>query len=67
MDQLPPEDFEKVELEFLFCLFCQKLVSCGEKAWLWEKGKEWSIYAKFESKQFWVLICIDVALPLVAF
>jgi hypothetical protein len=30
-------------------------------------GKEWSIYAKFESKQFWVLICIDVALLLVAF
>jgi hypothetical protein len=89
----------------LNCLFCQKLVSYGEKAWLWEKGgvfeslinfswnislyvstsvfdleignwvwfaknkpsggKEWSIYAKFESKQFW--FCIDVALPLVAF
>jgi hypothetical protein len=30
-------------------------------------GKEWFIYAKFESKQFWVLICIDVALPLVTF
>ena len=30
-------------------------------------GKEWSIYAKSESKQFWVFICIDVALPLVAF
>ena len=30
-------------------------------------GKEWSIYAKNESKQFWVLICIDVALPLVVF
>jgi hypothetical protein len=30
-------------------------------------GKEWSIYAKNESKQFWVLIYIDVALPLVAF
>jgi hypothetical protein len=29
--------------------------------------KEWSIYAKFESKQFWVLICSDVALLLVAF
>jgi hypothetical protein len=37
MDQLPLEDFEKVELEFSFvknvnCLFCQKLVSCGGKA-----------------------------------
>ena len=30
-------------------------------------GKEWSIYAKFESKQIWVFICIDVALLLVAF
>jgi hypothetical protein len=30
-------------------------------------GKEWSIYDKFESKQFWVLICVDVALLLVAF
>jgi hypothetical protein len=30
-------------------------------------GKEWSIYAKFESKQFWVLIWNDVALLLVAF
>jgi hypothetical protein len=30
-------------------------------------GKEWSIYAKFESKQFCVFICIDVALLLVAF
>jgi hypothetical protein len=85
-----------VELELLFVKillfvsYCQKLVSCGEKAWLREKGgvfesvinffwniflyastsefdleignwvwfeknkpsggKEWSIYAKFESK-----------------
>ena len=30
-------------------------------------GKEWSKYAKFESKQICVLICIDVALLLVAF
>ena len=29
-------------------------------------GKEWSIYAKFESKQFWVLIWIDFALVLLA-
>jgi hypothetical protein len=34
MDQLPLENFEKVELEFLFVkilMFYQKLVSCGEK------------------------------------
>ena len=30
-------------------------------------GKEWSIYAKFDSKQIRVLIWIDVALLLVAF
>ena len=29
-------------------------------------GKEWSKYAKFESKQYWVFICIDIALVLVA-
>jgi hypothetical protein len=38
MDQLPHENFEKVELEFLFVKiilfvsYFQKLVSCGEKA-----------------------------------
>ena len=38
MDQLPLENFEKVELEFLFvkillfASYCQKLVSCREKA-----------------------------------
>ena len=38
MDQLPLENFEKVELEFLFVKillfvsYCPKLVSCGEKA-----------------------------------
>ena len=30
-------------------------------------GKEWSKYAKFESKQICVLICIDVALLYIAF
>jgi hypothetical protein len=36
MDQLPLENFEKVELELLICQntlivsFCQKLVSCGK-------------------------------------
>jgi hypothetical protein len=29
-------------------------------------GKEWSIYAKFESKLYWVFICIDIAPILVA-
>jgi hypothetical protein len=41
--------------------------------WVWftknkpSGGKEWSKYAKFESKQIWVFIRIDVALLLVAF
>ena len=45
MDQLPLENFEKVELEFLFVKillfvsYCQKLVSCGENIWLWEIGR----------------------------
>ena len=44
MDQLPLENFEKVELEFLFVKillftsYYQKLVSCGENGWLWEIG-----------------------------
>jgi hypothetical protein len=102
MDQLPLENFEKVELEFLFVKillflsYCQKLVSCGENIWLLEigeflkslnrfvfdnslyastsvfdleignwvwfakkkpsGGKEWSIYAKIESKQFVLML-----------
>jgi hypothetical protein len=102
-----------VELKVLICQntlsvsCCQKLVSCGENVWLWEKGgvfeslinfswntslyastsvfdletknwvwfeknkpsggKEWSKYAKFESKTNIALICIDVALLCVAF
>jgi hypothetical protein len=41
--------------------------------WVWfaktkpSGGKEWSKYAKFETKQICVFICIDVALLLVAF
>jgi hypothetical protein len=49
MDQLSLEDFEKVELEFLFvkdfnCLlvvsYCQKLVSCGEIGRRLDYGKK---------------------------
>jgi hypothetical protein len=38
------EFWKIVELELLFCQntlmvsYCQKLVSCGENVWLWEKG-----------------------------
>jgi hypothetical protein len=44
MDQLPLENFGKVELEFLFvkillfASYYQKLVPCGENGWLWEIG-----------------------------
>ena len=24
--------------KLFYCLFCEKLASCGEKCWLWEKG-----------------------------
>jgi hypothetical protein len=114
MDQLPLENFEKVELEFFVCqnTLCCLLLSkvglvWGEYLimgnmgsfwnlwinlslnnslyastsvfdleignWVWfaktkpSGGKGWSKYAKFETKQICVFICIDVALPLVAF
>jgi hypothetical protein len=42
MDQLPLENFEKVEFLFvkilLFVSYRQKLISCGENIWLWEIG-----------------------------
>jgi hypothetical protein len=49
MDQLPLENFEKVELEFLFVkilLFVSywKLVSCGENIWLREIGGVFEIF-----------------------
>jgi hypothetical protein len=37
-------NFENSEIELFvllklsYCLFCQKLASCGEKYWLWEIG-----------------------------
>ena len=50
MDQLPLENFEKVELEFLFvkillfASYYQKLVSCGENGGLWEIGGVFEIF-----------------------
>jgi hypothetical protein len=43
--ELLVENFENSRLELLglskisYCLFCQKLASCGENGWLWEKGE----------------------------
>ena len=44
-------NFENSRLELLvcqnsFCLSCQKLASCGEKCWLWEKGGVFEILDK---------------------
>jgi hypothetical protein len=58
MDQLPLENFEKVELEFSFCQnslnvsSCQKLVSCGENVWLWEKGEFFESLINFSWNTF---------------
>jgi hypothetical protein len=47
----PLENFENKRIELLFCQntligsFCQKLASCGEKCWLWEKGDVLSKYS----------------------
>jgi hypothetical protein len=46
MDQLPLENFEKVELEF-FVSYYQKLVSCGENGGLWEIGGVFDIVINF--------------------
>jgi hypothetical protein len=53
MDQLPLENFENNRIEILFCQntligsFFQKLASCGEKCWLWEKGGVFEILNQF--------------------
>jgi hypothetical protein len=62
MDQLSLENFENSRIEFLIwqkSLICQKLASCGENGWLWEKGEFlnlWSISlgtTLFISQQVW--------------
>jgi hypothetical protein len=63
MDQLPLENFEKVELEFLFAKillfvsYCQKLVSCGENNWLWEIGRVFEILDQFVREQ--LSLCLN--------
>jgi hypothetical protein len=58
MDQLPLDNFEKVELEFLFVKillfvsYCQKLVSCGENGWLWEIGGVFESVINFSGNIF---------------
>ena len=63
----------------LWSILLEQLLLCLNKCfWLRDRnlrlicknkpsgGKEWSIYVKIESKQFWVLIWIDFALVLLA-
>jgi hypothetical protein len=66
---------------WIFDQFLLEYLSLWLNKWIWHRdrklslicknkpsgGKEWSKYAKFESKQILVLICIDVALLYVAF
>jgi hypothetical protein len=57
MDQLPLENFENSRIElfglskFSYCLFCQKLASCGENSRLWEKGGVFEIFDQFLLEQ----------------
>jgi hypothetical protein len=43
-------NFENSRVELLvcqklfYCIYCQKLASCGEKYWLWEKGGVFEIF-----------------------
>jgi hypothetical protein len=63
MDQLPLENFENNRIELLvcqkisYCLFSQKLASCGENGWLWEKGGVFEIFDQFLLEQ--LSLCIN--------
>jgi hypothetical protein len=70
MDQLPLENFESSRIELLvcqksliglskisYCLFCQKLASCGENGWLWEKGGVFEIFDQFLFEQ--LSLCLN--------
>jgi hypothetical protein len=66
MDQLPLENFESSRVRVLVCQnslnvsSCQKLVSCGENGWLWEKGRvfeslinfSWNTYLYASTSEF---------------
>jgi hypothetical protein len=62
MDQLPLENFENSRIEFLskisYCLFCQKLASCGENGWLWENGGVFEIFDQFLLEQ--LSLCLNM-------
>ena len=54
-----------IELEFfvcqntLNCSYCQKLASCGEKCWLWEKGEFLKSWINFSwNDSLYVLTCV---------
>jgi hypothetical protein len=60
MDQLPLEN-SRIELfglsKISYCLFCQKLASCGENEWLWEKGGVFEIFDQFLLEQ--LSLCLN--------
>ena len=59
-------DFENSRIEFFvlsklfYCLSCQKLASCGEKYWLWEKGGVFGILNQILLKwlSLWLNMCV---------
>jgi hypothetical protein len=57
-------NFENSEIELfvlsklLHYLFCQKLASCGEKCWLWEKGGVFEIFD--QSLLEWLSLCFNM-------
>jgi hypothetical protein len=57
-------DFEnsKIELfvlsKLFYCLYCQKLASCGEKCWLWEKGGVFEILNQILLE--WLSLCLSM-------
>jgi hypothetical protein len=56
-------DFENSRIELLVCqifccLSCQKLASCGEKYWLWEKGGIFEILNQFLLE--WLSLCLNM-------
>ena len=57
-------DFENSRIELFglsklfYCLSCQKLASCGEMYWLWEKGEFFEILDHFLSES--LSLCLNM-------
>jgi hypothetical protein len=44
--------------KLFYCLSCQKLASCGEKCWLWEKGDFFETLNQFLLE--WLSLCLNM-------